>query len=75
MRTVVVGLGIQGAKRLAVAGSDAVATVDPVSPKAQFKDIKDVPLEKYDSALLCVPDPVKPELLDYLLSNKKHFLF
>jgi diphthamide biosynthesis methyltransferase len=30
MRVVIVGLGVQGRKRLAVAGSEVIATVDPV---------------------------------------------
>jgi scyllo-inositol 2-dehydrogenase (NADP+) len=74
MRVVVAGLGIQGKKRLAIAGSEAVATVDPVNTQAQYRDIKEVPLESFDAALLCVPDQVKFELISYLLENKKHVL-
>jgi scyllo-inositol 2-dehydrogenase (NADP+) len=37
MRVVVVGLGVQGNKRLAIAGKDAVATVDPVAPEARYR--------------------------------------
>ncbi len=74
MRVVVVGLGVQGFKRRAVAGSEAVATVDPVNPEAQFKRIEDVPLASYDAALVCTPDDAKIALLRYLLSNGKHVL-
>jgi predicted dehydrogenase len=74
MRVIVVGLGIQGKKRLAVAGGDVVATVDPVSPDAAHKDVKDVPLGSYDAALVCVPDEVKPPILEFLLKNGKHVL-
>ncbi|HZQ74374.1 MAG TPA: Gfo/Idh/MocA family oxidoreductase [Burkholderiales bacterium] len=74
MRVVVVGLGVQGHKRRAVAGAEAVATVDPVNPEARYKRIEDVPLSAYDAALLCVPDGPKIELLTYLLSNRKHAL-
>lgn len=74
MRTIVVGLGIQGNKRQVFAGSDLVTTVDPVNPNAKFKNVKDVPLDSYDSALLCTPDQVKFELIRYLLTNKKHVL-
>ena len=74
MRIIVVGLGIQGRKRLAVAGKEAVATVDPFNAAAQFRHVQDVPLSSYDAALLCIPDEVKLDLITYLLSNRKHLL-
>jgi scyllo-inositol 2-dehydrogenase (NADP+) len=74
MRAIVAGLGIQGRKRLAVAGPDAVATVDPVVADADFRRLEDVPLERYDAALVCTPDEAKIELLGYLLENGKHVL-
>ena len=74
MRVLVVGLGVQGKKRLAIAGDDAVATVDPISPTAQFRRIEDVPLDRYDAALVCTPDQVKLPLLTHLLSHGKHVL-
>jgi predicted dehydrogenase len=74
MRVVVVGLGIQGRKRLAVAGDDVVATIDPVVPSARYRSIEAVPLETYDAALVCTPDEPKEPLLAYLLRNGKHVL-
>ena len=74
MRVIVVGLGVQGNKRLAVAGKEAVATVDPVNPEANYKSLQDVPLASYDAALVCTPDETKIELLTYLLGNGKHLL-
>ncbi|MDD5301112.1 MAG: Gfo/Idh/MocA family oxidoreductase [Gallionella sp.] len=74
MRAVVVGLGVQGHKRNAVAGKDVVATVDPFNAEASYKHLEDVPLSAYDAALLCTPDEVKIDLLKYLLSNGKHLL-
>lgn len=74
MRVIVVGLGVQGHKRRAVAGAEAVATVDPFNPEAQYKHIEDVPLSAYDAALVCTPDETKIGLLTYLLSNHKHLL-
>src|SRR5689334_21165296 len=74
MRVIVVGLGIQGRKRLAVAGAEAVATVDPAIADAQYRSVKDVPLAAYDAALVCTPDEPKLELLGYLLANGKHVL-
>ncbi len=74
MRVIVVGLGIQGRKRVAVAGPDVVATVDPVVPGANYLAIENVPLEAYDAALVCTPDKPKEELLAYLLGHGKHVL-
>jgi predicted dehydrogenase len=74
MRVVVVGLGIQGRKRLSVAGDDAVGTVDPVNAVAEHRRIEDVPLASYDAALVCTPDEPKLALLRYLLSHGKHSL-
>jgi scyllo-inositol 2-dehydrogenase (NADP+) len=74
MRVVVVGLGIQGKKRLAIAGEDGVATVDPAIDGATYRDVRDVPLSSYDAALVCTPDSAKLEMLTYLLSNRKHVL-
>ena len=74
MRVVIVGLGVQGKKRLQFAGSDAVATVDPFAEGADHRRIEDVPLEAYDAALCCVPDSTKQSILRYLLENGKHVL-
>jgi scyllo-inositol 2-dehydrogenase (NADP+) len=74
MRVIVVGLGIQGRKRRAIAGADAVATVDPVNPEADCKTVAEIPADAYDAALVCTPDDAKDELLTYLLGNGKHVL-
>jgi scyllo-inositol 2-dehydrogenase (NADP+) len=74
MRVVVAGLGVQGCKRLAVAGADVVATVDPVNPAAHYRDIADVPPDDYDAALVCTPDDEKVPLVRDLLSVGKHAL-
>ena len=74
MRIVVVGLGIQGEKRLRIAGADAIATIDPVNPKAQYKTIESVPADSYDAALVCTPDAPKISILRHLLERGKHVL-
>jgi scyllo-inositol 2-dehydrogenase (NADP+) len=74
MRVIVVGMGVQGRKRLDVAGKEVVATVDPYCATAQFRRVQDVPLSSYDAALLCIPDEAKLELITYLLTNSKHLL-
>ena len=74
MRLVIVGLGVQGQKRKIVAGKSVVSAVDPFCADAQYKRIEDVPLESYDAALLCIPDNPKIEIIEYLLSHRKHLL-
>lgn len=74
MRVAVVGLGVQGHKRRAVAGEEVVATVDPVNPEAGYRRLEDVPLSSYDAALVCTPDEAKIGLVTHLLSSGKHLL-
>jgi scyllo-inositol 2-dehydrogenase (NADP+) len=74
MRVIVAGLGVQGYKRRAVAGSDFVASVDPVNSEADYQRIEEVPLDRYDAVLACIPDAPKIELLSYCVANKKHVL-
>lgn len=74
MRVIVVGLGVQGRKRVAVAGADVVGTVDPVHPDAAYRTLDDVPIDTYDAAVVSVPDDVKLELLTFLLDRGKHVL-
>lgn len=74
MRVIVVGYGVQGRKRLMVAGADAIGVVDPVAEDVNWRDISDVPLGAYDAALLCTPDEPKLALLGHLLANGKHAL-
>jgi len=73
-RVVVVGMGVQGRKRKAVAGADVVATVDPVNAEADARRLEDVPADRYDAALLCVPDEPKAGLIAGLLASGKHVL-
>jgi scyllo-inositol 2-dehydrogenase (NADP+) len=74
MRVIVVGLGIQGKKRLRVAGGDAVGTVDPVIAEAQYRQVEDAPVAAYDAALVCTPDEPKLQILSHLLAHGKHVL-
>ncbi len=74
MKSIVVGLGVQGYKRRKYAGGDFVAAVDPVNAEAEYRNVRDVPLGDFDAALCCIPDEPKEELLAYLLENGKHVL-
>lgn len=74
MRVVVVGLGVQGRKRRHFAAGDYVCSADTQNPEADHRELRDVPLESYDAALLCVPDAAKIALLDHLVAHGKHAL-
>lgn len=69
-----VGLGVQGSKRVRIAREDLIATVDPVIETAEFKSVEEVPLDIFDAALVCTPDAQKLEILSYLLNSGKHIL-
>lgn len=74
VKIVVIGYGVQGRKRLRIAGPDAVGIVDPVAAEANWRDIAEVPLDRYDAAAVCTPDAPKPETLRHLLRHGKHVL-
>lgn len=74
MRIAVVGLGVQGRKRRAIAGDQVVAVVDPVAEGADHKTIEEVALDSYDAACVCVPDEAKLPILRHLLAHGKHAL-
>jgi len=74
MRYIIIGYGNIGKKRKGVLGEKCVATVDPTSPEADYKDYRDAPLSDFDAAILATPDSVKFEILKYLLENGKHSL-
>jgi scyllo-inositol 2-dehydrogenase (NADP+) len=74
MRTIVVGLGVQGYKRRRFAGDDCVGSVDPVNEEATWRHLEDVPRETYDTVLACIPDLPKLEVLSYCIEHGKHIL-
>src|SRR5579884_1840443 len=74
MRSIIVGYGVQGKKRLKFAGADAAGIVDPVFPGADWRQIADVPIDGFDAALVCTPDGPKMEILKYLFRHGKHAL-
>jgi predicted dehydrogenase len=74
LRVIILGLGVQGRKRRAIAGPACVAVVDPFHPEADYAHVADVPLGDYDAALVCTPDAAKLEVLRHLLGNGKHVL-
>jgi len=74
VRVVIVGLGVQGHKRRAVAGDHVVATIDPLNVDADVRDVTDVAIDDFDAAVVCTPDEAKLPLLRHLLGAGKHVL-
>ena len=80
MRTVIIGLGNQGQKRgNSIPKEDIIALVDINQPHnsnvhLDYRDIKDVPLDTYDAALICTPHGDKLKIVEYLIENCKHVL-
>jgi scyllo-inositol 2-dehydrogenase (NADP+) len=74
MRTLVVGLGTQGAKRIKFIEDELAGSVDPVHASATYSEISEAPLDLYDAVFLCVPDKEKRRLIEYCIENKKHVL-
>lgn len=74
LRTVVIGLGVQGRKRQRVVQGDVVATVDPHNADADVRTLADVPAEEFDAAMVCTPDDAKLALVADLLKRGKHVL-
>ena len=74
MNYLVVGYGNIGAKRKQLLDSRCIATVDPYNPAADYRALPECPPERYEAAVLAVPNQVKIDLLEYLLDRGKHAL-
>lgn len=74
LKTLIVGYGNQGKKRQLSLGNDFVGSVDPYDSSAIYQDIKEVPLESFEAAILCTPDSEKLNILRYLVDNRKHVI-
>jgi scyllo-inositol 2-dehydrogenase (NADP+) len=74
MRYLVVGYGNIGAKRRILLGERCIGTVDPYNPEADYADLEACPADRYDAAVLAVPNHVKIPQLEFLLDRGKHVL-
>ena len=74
MRTIVIGLGVQGNKRQLFAGKDFQFSIDPLNDKATYKSLDEVDFQSFDSALLCIPDELKFDYVKKLVTSGKHVL-
>jgi scyllo-inositol 2-dehydrogenase (NADP+) len=74
VRYLVVGLGNIGQRRRALLADRCIATVDPLVIDADFRHPSECPLDRYDAAILAVPNESKLTLLSYFLGCGKHVL-
>lgn len=74
MRYIIIGYGNIGKKRHNVLNEKCAATVDPYQENVDYSDYKKVPLDIFDAAILAVPNAIKIEILEYLLTHKKNVL-
>lgn len=73
MNILIVGLGIQGNKRLKYfSATDKIKTYDPFDKKADFKNLKDIDLDKIDSVFICTPINQKEILINYFIKKNKN---
>jgi predicted dehydrogenase len=73
-RYLVVGLGNIGQRRRALLGDRCIATADPFNDAADYRSVREVPLDTFDAAVLAIPDDDKVGLVTYLLEQGKHVL-
>ncbi len=73
MKAIIVGMGVQGVKRKKFLKKNFISSVDP-EKKTNFKQLKNVPLDSYDSVYICTPDNEKIKLIKYALKYKKNIL-
>jgi scyllo-inositol 2-dehydrogenase (NADP+) len=72
MKAVLIGLGNQGQKRIKYFKKDLICLVDPFKKRIKYKSIYKVPLNIFDTAILCIPDKKKYKIIKYLAKNKKN---
>ena len=74
MRALVIGLGTQGYKRVKslIKKNFFVCSVDPYNKKADFKHIKHVSNNIYDTVFICTPDNFKEKYINFFLKKKKN---
>jgi len=74
MKSIVVGLGIQGKKRKEALKHNFVSSVDPFNSEADFTSLEKVPLDTFDVVFSCVPESFKDEVIRFCTKNAKHLL-
>ncbi|MDC0233025.1 Gfo/Idh/MocA family oxidoreductase [Pelagibacteraceae bacterium] len=75
MKIIIVGYGIQGKKRIkTIKKHQLCGIVDPIIKSADYSYIEHVPLESYDTVILCTPDNKKEKVILYCVKHNKNIL-
>ncbi len=75
MKTLIVGLGNQGKKRIKYLNKNQFfGSYDPYSKFSTFNNISNIPLNKFDTVFICTPDREKYDLTKFFIQNKKNIL-
>ena len=73
MLNLVIGLGVQGNKRIKFL-KEKYLTVDPIKKIADYQKLSDVPLKEVSHAYVCTPEKQKFKIIKKLLNNNIHVL-
>jgi len=74
MRSIIIGLGIQGLKRKLILGNELVATIDPINVDADANNLTQIDPNSYDVIFSCVPDKFKLQTIYDAIKLKKSCL-
>lgn len=74
MRSIIIGLGIQGLKRKSILGSDLVATIDTNNEDANASNLQQLDSSSYDVIFSCVPDEFKLQTIYEAIELQKSCL-
>ena len=67
MKILIVGLGVQGKKRIKyLKKKHSYVTVDTKNSRAEYNNIRKVPLNKYDTVFVCTPDDQKNRIILFI---------
>jgi predicted dehydrogenase len=74
MTNLIIGLGVQGKKRIKNLTGKKYFTVDPFNEDADYKSLNLVNLKKIKHAYICTPEEQKFRIITYLLNNNINVL-
>ena len=74
MKILIVGLGIKEKRINHLNKKNFFASYDPFNNEANYQNLNQIPIEKFDSVFLCIPDNQKYELSKYFLSLVHTFI-